>query len=202
MISAADISIIIPLAPGETGHHELLPTLPADAEITLSQEAGGRAASLNAGARKATREYLWFLHADSRLAENTISALITAVKKHPDSLLFFDLAFSDDAAPLMRLNEWGAYFRSRVLKLPFGDQGFCIGKDLFAQLGGFPEGLEYGEDHVFVWRARQANIKIRPVNATLCTSARKYRIHGWLRTTLLHQYLWIKQMLLDVKKAP
>jgi rSAM/selenodomain-associated transferase 2 len=214
-----DLSVIIPLAPDESawlGLLEELRQLPAATQIIFvtSQEAEplslgrlevpqkavetlssrpGRAEQMNAGARVATGRYLWFLHADSKFSPASIPALLDSIKKSTDDLLYFDLIFLNDASALMCLNRWGVKFRSRVLQVPFGDQGFCIRQDLFHQLGGFPEGLPYGEDHVFVWRVRQHGLKLKPVGAALYTSARKYRIKGWLRTTLLHQYLWIKQ---------
>ena len=94
---------------------------------------------------------------------------------------------------MMYLNSLGVRFRSHVLKTPFGDQGLCIKKSNFIQLGGYPDNLAYGEDHVFVWKSRQNNIEIKPANATIFTSGRKYKANGWLKTTLTHQYLWVKQ---------
>ncbi len=210
------ISVIIPLAPDETKWGALLGDLdnmPDNTEVILvSSDLGrqensnisnknvvwltaksGRASQMNAGAAAAKNEYLWFLHADSRFAENTLPSLLAAIKKHPDDLLYFDLAFLQDATFLVRLNELGANFRSRVLNTPFGDQGFCINKELFCKAGGFIEGLAYGEDHVFTWKMRQLGVKVRPVQAKLYSSARKYKKYGWLQTTLKHQYLWLKQ---------
>jgi GT2 family glycosyltransferase len=194
-----DISVIIPLYKEEIQHHALLASLPQNIEIILTQE-NGRAPSLNHGAAKAKGKYLWFLHADSKLAHNTIESLLQAIKKHPDNLLYFDLAFINDASPLMFINEWGCWLRSRIFKTPFGDQGLCINKELFKKIGGFPENLKYGEDHIFIWRARQNGIRINSVGAKIYTSARKYKKYGWLRTTLLHQYLWIKQAIPEWKK--
>jgi len=101
---------------------------------------------------------------------------------------------------LCALMRGGARLRSRILKVPFGDQGFCIKKALFHKLEGFPEDLPYGEDHVFVWKIRQHGTELQPTGAILYTSARKYKKHGWLKTTLLHQYLWIKQAWPEWKK--
>ncbi|MEQ1789029.1 MAG: glycosyltransferase [Rickettsiales bacterium] len=185
-------SVIIPLAADETEHKKLLASLPAEFEVILSQKET-RALSLNDGAKKATGEYLWFLHADSRLSKKAISALIESVRKHPSSLLYFNLAFENDATSFMCLNALGVHFRSKILQSPFGDQGFCIHKDLFEQIGGFPENLPYGEDNIFAWKARQHGIKLRSTGAKIYTSARKYKKNGWLKTTLKHQYLWITQ---------
>ncbi|MDB2415223.1 glycosyltransferase [Rickettsiales bacterium] len=186
-----DISVIIPLAPDEDSHQKLIKCIAKDMQVITSSE-NARAESLNAGALKANGKYLWFLHADSQINIKNIEALKAAIKKYPDSLLYFDLAFID--APLiLKLNAFGANLRSRIFKAPFGDQGFCIKKDLFDKIGGFPVGLPYGEDHVFVWKARQNSISINRVEEKIYTSARKYKKYGWLKTTLLHQYLWIKQ---------
>jgi GT2 family glycosyltransferase len=95
----------------------------------------------------------------------------------------------------MKINSWGANMRARFFGIPFGDQGFCIEKQLFETLGGYSETAPYGEDHLFVWRAHKAGVKLNRVPARLTTSARKYQQNGWLKTTLLHQYLWIKQLM-------
>ena len=220
-----DISVIIPLAPEETAWHDLLvdlsklpdgteilfvtsqaATLPDETPILPNKDVRflsskpGRADQMNAGAKAAKGQFLWFLHADSKFAEDTLPRLLHGLQNHPASLLYFDLAFIRDATPLMFLNAWGVRFRSRILKVPFGDQGFCLARDLFGKLGGFPDHLPYGEDHIFVWKARQYGVDVQAVGAKLYTSARKYKKHGWLKTTFLHQYLWIQQAWPEWKK--
>lgn len=74
------VSIIIPVAPGERNHEALLQDLEGSgAEIILSSE-GSRAASLNAGARKAKQDTLWFLHADTRVAPENLSDLAASLR--------------------------------------------------------------------------------------------------------------------------
>ena len=155
----------------------------------------GRARQLNAGARTAERDVLWFLHADSRFADDTASALLTALKAAPEALHFFDLAFLRDGPPAMMLNALGARFRSRFLGMPFGDQGLAIRRSTFHALGGFDESASYGEDHLFVWRVRRAGIALRATGGTLRTSARRYRDRGWARTTGRHVWLTARQAL-------
>jgi len=159
----------------------------------------GRANCLNSGALNSSGDYLWFLHADSRLNKMNISSLLDSISRYPEALLYFDLAFYN-ASILMKLNEWGALFRCRILDTPFGDQGLCISKNIFNSLGGFPENAPYGEDHLFVRNARREHIPIKPVNTSLYTSSRKYVENGWLKTTLLHLCLWQKQIYHDNKK--
>jgi len=190
------LSIIIPIKEDEKEHLQLLDSLDNistnNIEI-ISSKGNGRAVSLNSGAKKSSGEHLLFLHADSKVTPTIIDDLLKNIKEKTDSLLFFDLAFYDSKSLLMKLTESGANFRSHIFKSPYGDQGLCIKRELFDKIGGYDEDVEYGEDHLFVWKARQNNIEITPINSKLYTSARKYKKNGWFKTTLLHQYLWIKQ---------
>ncbi len=194
------VSIVIPAAAEEPELSALLDDLKGvEAEIIVSRE-GTRARSLNAGAAKAGGAFLWFLHADSRVRCEALTLLDKSLREHPDSLHYFDLAFDEDALPLIRLNGWGANMRSRLFGVPFGDQGFCVSRSVFNSIGGFPEGLSYGEDLMFVWRARRRGIGLRRVAAQLRTSARAYRVHGWFKLTLLYQWRWIALSLPEVWK--
>ncbi|MGZ8378074.1 MAG: TIGR04283 family arsenosugar biosynthesis glycosyltransferase [Gemmatirosa sp.] len=219
----AAIAVVIPVAPGDGAWRALLPdlaALPRDAAVVLAGAAPldaddaatlavamgarewrwlvaprGRARQLNAGARAATRPLLWFLHADTRLAPGALDALRGALRVRPRALHYFDLAFLPDGPRRMRLNAIGVRVRSRWLGMPFGDQGFCVHRDVFTQLGGFDERAPYGEDHLFVWRARQAGVRLHATGGRLLTSARRYREQGWARTTLRHLRLTARQAL-------
>jgi GT2 family glycosyltransferase len=86
----------------------------------------------------------------------------------------------------MKLNQLGSWMRSHLGGMPFGDQGFCLRREIWERLGGFDTHAAYGEDHLFVWKARRAGVPLRPTGGTLRTSARKYREQGWLSTTTRH----------------
>ena len=202
------LAIVIPLGPGELDWRELLPSLlsSTSAELTVVHTPGaapadlppaqerlnrvvsrqGRAAQMNAGVAATTAPWLWFLHADSRLSTDAFGRLAQYLAGSPVGIGYFDLRFLDDGPSLVRLNEWGARFRSRWLHLPFGDQGFVMHRDTYSALGGFDESLPSGEDHALVWRARHNQVPLLPVGAEIWTSARKYRRQGWLGTTLSH----------------
>jgi len=191
------LSVIVPAAGEEPALPALRECLAGDPRVgeLLVKSEGSRAASLNAGAREAAGELFWFLHADSSLSPETIPALVKAARDEAEALLFFDLAFDDAGGPLPRLNAAGANLRSRLLRLPFGDQGLACRRAVFERIGPFPEDAAYGEDHLFVWRAHRAGVPVRPVGAPLVTSARRYRAQGWLRLSLLYQYRWLAQAL-------
>jgi predicted glycosyltransferase involved in capsule biosynthesis len=154
-----------------------------------------RARQLNLGASRAKGEFVWFLHADSYISYDVIKNLIGATRKYKNSLCYFHLKFYDKPHLLIILNEWGAWLRSCVFKVPFGDQGFFINKSVFSRLSGFCEKCSYGEDHLFVWKAHHASVPLQVLDASLYTSARKYQHYGWTKLTLVYQYLWIKQAL-------
>lgn len=186
------VSIIIPVAPGETAHERLLDDLKSlDAEIIVSSE-GSRAKSLNAGATRATRPFLWFLHADSRVSADNILALKQALSMRSNALHYFDLAYEEGGLPA--LNACGANMRSRIFDMPYGDQGFCISRALFTKTGAYPENDPYGEDLLFVRLAKKKGVRLNRIPSKLMTSARKYGQQGWLKLTALRQWQMVKLM--------
>lgn len=146
----------------------------------------GRSLQQNAGAAAARGEWLWFLHADAAFAPETLPALARFVADGRPALGYFDLRFLGDGPALMHLNAAGVWLRSRVLRLPFGDQGFVLPRSLFAAVGGFDPATTRGEDHQLVWRLRRADAPVVAVGAPLYTSARRYASRGWAATTTRH----------------
>ena len=211
------VSVVIPLAPQDFAWQKLLPTLELpdcseiilacgqqeidttalentlDCPVVLAFGGSGRAQQMNIGAGAAKHEWLWFLHADSRMSKDTAKAVVDTVSQNKDGLFFFDLKFLADGPAAMKWNQMAVKWRSRRLKIPFGDQGFLIKKRVFQILGGYREDLSYGEDHVLVWKVRQDGYSVLPTGGSLYTSARKYRRGGWLKTTLHHVWLTIVQ---------
>ena len=217
----AALSIIIPLASGETLWRQLLPPLQQqcgeeDTILLAAAEAAppdwqdkqsgqgapaqhwlhctmpGRAAQMNAAAQQATNDYLWFVHADSRPAAHAVRRLKTSLRRKPKGLHYFALRFYDGGLK-MKINEFGVTWRCRLFANPFGDQALCLPKTLFEQLGGYDTTAPYGEDHLLVLRARRGGNAIVPVRCTVATSARRYEQHGWWTTMRLYQKLWWQQ---------
>lgn len=212
------LSVIVPLGPDEQEWPGLAPqmgaALPHGTEIIMvtagppppkpedwpehlpwrhAQGGPGRAQQLNQGARQAEGEWLWFLHADSRLGPHTMPALLAFLARGEAALGWFDLAFRPGGPALMRLNAYGANLRSAWLGMPFGDQGFVIPARSFVALGGFKEDARYGEDHLLAWAAQHAGFPLRRIGARLFTSARKYQCGGWAVTTARHLWLTAAQ---------
>ena len=162
--------------------------------IKLVISKRGRSIQLNKGAENADGDFLWFLHADSKLEVSSLFKLYQSILDEPKALHYFNLTFLRDGPFLTCLNEWGAKLRSEIFKMPFGDQGFCLKKENFWFLGGFLVGGEKkgGEDHLLVWEVRKKGLNLRNTGGILATSARKYQENGWLKTTCYHVYLTYK----------
>lgn len=186
---AVSVTVIVPLSAGEADPDDLLAALPPSFEIILAR-GGTRASSMNEAVLVACGRHLWFVHADTTLGADAVAALLAMLAAAPSALHYFDVLF--DGGPMMRLTEWGVRCRSRVLRLPFGDQALCIPAATFQVLGGYDEVTACGEDLLLVRRAHRAGISVLPIGASIMTSARKYRRNGWFRTTFRHLKLTVQ----------
>lgn len=142
----------------------------------LVQAPRGRGTQLAAGARAAEGAWLLFLHADSVLAADWPAAVRHHLVRQPDSAGYFRLRF-DSRHPMARVTERWANLRARAFGLPYGDQGLLIPRTLYHATGGFPE-IPLMED---VALARALAGRLRPLEATIVTSADRYQRDGWLR---------------------
>lgn len=152
--------------------------------VILRHSPAGRARQMNAGAAIATGEILLFLHADTHLPLG-FPTLVRSALATPGTIAgAFDLRIAGDL-PGLRWVEWGVYWRSRLFRLPYGDQALFCPVGIFRELGGFPD-LPIMEDAVWVRRLhRRGNLTIVPT--AVVTSARRWQQRGVWQTTLLNQ---------------
>ena len=76
--SFKDLTVIIPLSPIKNQQSVLLADLKALSDWgmeVIQCSKGSRACSLNKGAAQARGQWLWFVHADSRISERQLRAL-------------------------------------------------------------------------------------------------------------------------------
>ena len=143
-----------------------------------------RAAQLNIGATKARGEILLFLHADTRLPDNFATAITKATLTQNFIAGAFSLAI-DNPTPGLRFIAACANFRSRLFRLPYGDQAIFIEKENFFKLNKFPN-LPIMEDYMFIKNAQKKG-RIMLLQERVTTSARRWRRLGILRTTIINQ---------------
>ena len=154
--------------------------------ITLSAPKG-RGAQMNAGALIATGEILLFLHADTRLPENALAAIGTAMKSGRYSAGAFRLKI-DSPAPWLRFVAWTANVRNFFTGTPYGDQAIFVRRDLFKKVGGYRE-IPVMEDLDFIERVRGSGGRIVLLKEAVLTSPRRWETEGMLYTTLTHNLL-------------
>jgi GT2 family glycosyltransferase len=131
---------------------------------------------MNAGAAAAAGAWLLFLHADSTLPAAWVEAIASVAPGVGGGWFRFAL---DDAAWQARWLERAVAWRVRLMRLPYGDQGYFVRRERFAALGGFDE-VPLMEDVAFVRRLVKAG-PVAELPLPLVTSARRWRADGWLR---------------------
>lgn len=158
------------------------------AGVEIVKTTAGRGGQLASGAARAKFPWLLFLHADTVLEtgwEREASVFIERVdagKREPAAAAFgFAL---DDTGVAPRLVEAFVGLRSTLFRLPYGDQGLLISKQLYAEIGGYKP-LPLMEDVDIVRRLRRRRmILLRP---RAVTSALRYRRDGYANRVLRNQ---------------
>jgi rSAM/selenodomain-associated transferase 2 len=152
------------------------------------QSNPGKAVQMNTGAAAATGDIIVFLHADTLLPEEFGPQIVSALKKDGVAAGAFRLAIDSTGAGI-RIIEGMTNLRSRLLRLPYGDQALFMKKSQFEKIGGFPE-LPIMEDFILIRRLKRRG-KIAIVPAAVVTSPRRWLHMGLLKTWLINQLIII-----------
>ena len=150
------------------------------ADQVISHEKG-RAQQMNAGAAVADREWLLFLHADTRLPVN-LPDIMVVWGFTPSVWGFFAIKIRA-ASPLLRTVQWLMNRRSFLTSISTGDQCQFVKRDVFEQIGGFSD-IPLMED---IALSKQLKRQSRPlfINAKVETSGRRWQRDGIWPTILL-----------------
>ena len=143
----------------------------------------GRAVQMNAGARTASSDTLWFLHADCEVPADCLEQISDAL--HPPQVVggFFRICIRNKRF-VYRLTDSFAHYAGLLLRMRFGDHGFFCRRSGFDEIGGFPE-LPLMEDAEFFGKLRRlGHIAIIP--SRLISSPRRYEKIGPWRLTLTY----------------
>lgn len=152
----------------------------------------GRGRQMNSGARTATGELLWFLHADCLPPHGAGAAIGRCLADRRVAVGAFRFAF-DATGWRYRIVEAGVRLRCLLRRLPYGDQGLFLRRDTFEALGGYREEPLF-EDLCLVRAARAAG-RIVCLPHPLPTSARRCMRDGVVRTTVRNQLLRLGERL-------
>lgn len=149
----------------------------------------GRARQMNRGAALATGDVLLFLHADTLLPSNAFALIQDAMNDKRFVGGAFDLGFNTKRT-IFRVTESYVFFRTRLTKIPFGDQAIFIRRDFFEKIGGYRD-IPIMEDVELMKRIRKRADTICIIPAKVRTSVRRYEQEGVLFCTLRN---WLLQV--------
>lgn len=186
------VELLKQLQPARDAGHEVLVVDGGSLDGTLDQvyhlvdhattSQMGRAYQQNEGAARSSGDILWFLHADSQVSEQCVSAILDACAETGTDWGWFSVRLSGSSL-VFRIIEWCMNQRAKISQIATGDQGLFVRRETFDRIGGFPE-IALMED---IALCKQLKAHGEPVclNAKLVTSSRRWEQRGILRTVVL-----------------
>ena len=144
--------------------------------------AAGRSNQMNQGASIAKGGILLFLHADTELPLGADERIYTALSAQNRRWGWFDVKLSKPrlafriVASMMNL-------RARLTSVSTGDQALFVQRELFQEIGGFPQ-LALMEDIAISKLLRRLGRPARP-EGLATTSSRRWEEKGLMSTILL-----------------
>ena len=150
------------------------------------QTRANRARQMNMGARHATGDILMFLYADTFLLPGALEEMQRRIIGDGAVGGAFDLHI-DSRRRLCKLIARVSSRRSRWLRLPYGNQGIFVWRQVFEALGGFPE-IPIMEDVTFARRSRRAG-RLTFIRSGLVMSGRRWNANGVVRTMLVNWWV-------------
>ncbi len=148
----------------------------------------GRGRQMNEGAKKARGQILLFLHADTDLPADALGLIDDALRCPRVVGGAFDLGLRS-ARFAFKVIAAVASLRSRLTRVPFGDQALFFRREYFERIGGYQE-IPLMEDLELMGRIRRRRDPITIIGKPVFTSPRRWETEGLLRCTLRN---WLLQ---------
>jgi rSAM/selenodomain-associated transferase 2 len=164
-----------------TQEKDTLKAIHRDRVIKISSERG-RAKQMNAGASIAKGEILIFLHADTELPVHALKKIDSLMEQGEYVGGAFDLGIKSDRFIFKVIGKLASW-RSRLNRVPFGDQAIFIRRDYFNKVGGYKE-IPLMEDMELMRRIRKSGDKIWIFYDRVMTSPRRWEKEGVIYCTL------------------
>lgn len=148
----------------------------------------GRGRQMNAGASVTTADWLWFLHADTRLTGMdglAVTRTLTAGRAWGR----FDVRIAGEHW-MLSVIAVAMNLRSRLTGIATGDQGLFVAREAFEAVGGFPE-QPLMEDIALSGRLKAAVGRPACLRGPLVTAGRRWEANGvWRTVTLMWRLRW------------
>ncbi|MCX5806106.1 MAG: TIGR04283 family arsenosugar biosynthesis glycosyltransferase [Proteobacteria bacterium] len=162
-------------------------------DVRKLKSSKGRGIQMNEGAKNAKGDILLFLHADTELPLDALRLIATVMQNKRYVAGAFDLGIKSGKF-IFRIIESVASLRSRLTKIPFGDQAIFMQKDYFDKIGGYKD-IPIMEDVEIMKRIKKRGDKISIINQRVYTSSRRWEQEGIVHCTFRNWLLQIFYML-------
>lgn len=179
-----------------TEEQDTLKAIHSNNVIKISSEKG-RAKQMNAGASIAHGEILIFLHADTELPPHALRKINSFMERREYVGGAFDLGIKSDKFIFKVIGTLSS-LRSRLNRIPFGDQAIFIRREFFKKIGGYKE-TPLMEDVELMRRIKKSGNKIWIFYDRVMTSPRRWEREGVIYCTFRN---WTLQTLYFLGVSP
>lgn len=142
----------------------------------------GRGGQMNQGAQKASGDILLFLHCDTMLPEAALRRIHNIMQDQSVKAGAFDLCINKKGAGY-RMIEKTASVRSRLTRIPYGDQAIFIRRQYFFKIGQY-RNIPIMEDVDLMKRIKKDKGVIKFLDIKTQTSSRRWEKEGMIYCTL------------------
>lgn len=185
LMPGLELGLIREVIVSDGGSQDATPRIAEDTGAKVITGKSGRGAQLAAGASLARGEWLLFLHADTVLSRDWAERVAHHVDTRPDKAATFTLKYRSDARAARWL-EARVNRRTRLMGLPYGDQGMLISRKLYETVGGYAD-APLMEDVMIARAIGKSRLAI--LSAEARTSAEKYERDGWRKRAWRNAWL-------------
>lgn len=152
----------------------------------LLQAGRGRAQQLNAGAKIARGDVLWFLHVDAEVPDRCLDEIRRALQNRDVAGGFFRIRLPRSEF-VYRLTDCFAHYAGLLLRMRCGDHGMFCRREEFQNIGGFPE-VPLMEDVEF-FRKLRGRGRVPCIKSRIVVSTRRYEQIGPWRLSLAYGFI-------------
>lgn len=149
----------------------------------LFSSGRGRGVQMNAGARAATGDVLWFVHSDAELPDDCLAQIERSLMNSRVVGGYFRVRLPRGRI-IYRLTDSFAHYAGKLLRIRCGDHGFFCRRAVFEKVGGFQE-TSLMEDVDF-YRAMRRCGKVVAISSRMIISPRRYETIGAAKLTFAY----------------
>ncbi len=155
--------------------------------LAVLESVKGRGIQLNTGAERAQADMLVFLHVDTQLPHRALLIIERCIREY--AVGSFSLGVATDS-PLVTILAAVADLRSKITRIPYGDQVQFMRRATFRRLGGFDD-IPIMEDVAMMLKVRRLGIRARILERRILTSDRRWKKETLAVTTLRNWTIYL-----------